>query len=199
MDNEESSIIVGQEIPITTGESLGTSNSNAFRTIDRKEVGVKLLVKPQINEGDSIRLNIEQEVSSVFGPLLVGASEIATNKREIKTVVMVEDNQTIVLGGLIDDDVQESERKVPILGDIPLLGRLFKSTSTSRSKKNLVIFLKPTIVRTNADMQDLTNSKYNFLKAEQILRSDKGRQTPNLSILENLIYPKSEIEQIDDK
>ena len=199
MDNEESSIIVGQEIPITTGESLGTANSNAFRTIERQEVGVKLIVKPQINEGDSIRLDIEQEVSSVFGPLLIGASEIATNKREIKTVVMVEDNQTIVLGGLIGDDVQESERKVPILGDIPLLGRLFKSTSTSRSKKNLVIFLKPTIIRTYADMQDIANSKFRLLKAEQILRTKKGRPSPDLTVLENLIYPEANKENTNEE
>ena len=190
MDNEESSIIVGQEIPITTGESLGTDNSNPFRTVSREEVGVKLLVKPQINEGNSIRLDIEQEVSSVYGPLLIGASEIATNKREIKTVVMVEDTEIIVLGGLISDDVQESERKVPLLGDIPLLGRLFKSTTTSRSKKNLVVFLKPTIVRDVADMQLITNKKYNLLKAEQLLKTERGRPTPDLKVLEDLISEK---------
>jgi len=187
MDNEESSIIVGQEIPITTGESLGTDNTNPFRTVSREEVGIKLLVKPQINEGNSIRLDIEQEVSSVFGPLTIGASEIATNKREIKTAVMVEDSEIIVLGGLISDDVQEFERKVPLLGDIPLLGRLFKSTTSSRSKKNLVVFLKPTIVRNISDMQMITNEKYNLLKAEQILNSKKGRATPNLKVLEDLI------------
>ena len=190
MDNEESSIIVGQEIPITTGESLGADNSNPFRTVSREEVGVKLLVKPQINEGNSIRLDIEQEVSSVYGPLLIGASEIATNKREIKTVVMVEDTEIIVLGGLISDDVQESERKVPLLGDIPLLGRLFKSTTTSRSKKNLVVFLKPTIVRDVADMQLITNKKYNLLKAEQLLKTERGRPTPDLKVLEDLISEK---------
>jgi len=112
---------------------------------------------------------------------------------------MVEDNQTIVLGGLIGDDVQESERKVPILGDIPLLGRLFKSTSTSRSKKNLVIFLKPTIVRTYADMQDIANSKYRLLKAEQILRTKKGRPSPDLTILENLIYPEANKENSNEE
>ena len=128
-----------------------------------------------------------------------GTSEIATNKREIKTVVMVEDNQTIVLGGLIGDDVQESERKVPILGDIPLLGRLFKSTSTSRSKKNLVIFLKPTIIRTYADMQDIANSKFRLLKAEQILRTKKGRPSPDLTVLENLIYPEANKENTNEE
>ena len=189
MDNEESSIIVGQEIPITTGESLGANNTNPFRTIDRQEVGVKLRVKPQINEGDSIKLDIQQEVSSILGPVAVGASEIVTNLRSLETVVMVEDNQTIVLGGLIDDDVQEAERKIPLLGDIPLLGRLFTSTTTSRTKKNLAIFLKPSIIRDIGDMSEITNSKYNFLKAEQMLRENKGRPTPNLDILEDLIYP----------
>ena len=189
MDNEESSIIVGQEIPITTGESLGANNTNPFRTIDRQEVGVKLRVKPQINEGDSIKLDIQQEVSSILGPVAVGASEIVTNLRSLETVVMVEDNQTIVLGGLIDDDVQEAERKIPLLGDIPLLGRLFKSTTTSRTNKNLAIFLKPSIIRDIGDMSEITNSKYNFLKAEQMLRENKGRPTPNLDILEDLIYP----------
>ena len=123
----------------------------------------------------------------MFGPLLIGASEIATNKREIKTAVMVEDTEIIVLGGLISDDIQESERKVPLLGDIPLLGRLFKSTTTSRSKKNLVVFLKPTIVRDAADMQLITNEKYNLLKAEQLLKTKRGRPTPDLKVLEDLI------------
>ena len=126
----------------------------------------------------------------MYGPLLIGASEIATNKREIKTAVMVEDTEIIVLGGLISDDVQESERKVPLLGDIPLLGRLFKSTTTSRSKKNLVVFLKPTIVRDVADMQLITNEKYNLLKAEQLLKTKRGRPTPDLKVLEDLIKDK---------
>ena len=126
----------------------------------------------------------------MYGPLLIGASEIATNKREIKTAVMVEDTEIIVLGGLISDDVQESERKVPLLGDIPLLGRLFKSTTTSRSKKNLVVFLKPTIVRDAADMQLITNEKYNLLKAEQLLKTKRGRPTPDLKVLEDLINGK---------
>ena len=126
----------------------------------------------------------------MYGPLLIGASEIATNKREIKTAVMVEDTEIIVLGGLISDDVQESERKVPLLGDIPLLGRLFKSTTTSRSKKNLVVYLKPTIVRDVADMQLITNEKYNLLKAEQLLKTKRGRPTPDLKVLEDLINDK---------
>jgi len=192
MDNEESSIIVGQEIPITTGESLGTNNSNPFRTVTRQEIGIKLSVKPQINEGNSIKLDIEQEVSSLSGPISAGSAEIITNKRAIETVVMVEDNQTIVLGGLIDDDIQESIRKVPVLGDIPGLGKLFRKEQTTISKKNLVVFLKPTIIRTSQDMEALTNTKYNYLRAQEMIRSKKGKTSPDLDLLEKLIFDAEE-------
>ena len=140
MDNEISSIIVGQEIPVTTGETLSANNSNPFRSVNRQEIGVKLEVKPQINEGNAVKMEINQEVSSVFGPITSTSTDLITNKRQIQTTVMVETGETIVLGGLIDDDVQESEKKVPVLGNIPLVGRLFKSTSTSRTKRNLIVF-----------------------------------------------------------
>ena len=192
MDNEESSIIVGQEIPITTGESLGTNNSNPFRTVTRQEIGIKLSVKPQINEGNSIKLDIEQEVSSLSGPISAGSTEIVTNKRAIETVVMVEDNQTIVLGGLIDDDIQESVRKVPLLGDIPVLGKAFRQEQTTINKKNLVVFLKPTIIRTSEDMKALTNTKYEYLRAQEMLRSKKGKTSPDLDLLEKIIFDAEE-------
>ena len=187
MDNETSSILVGQEIPITTGESLGANNANPFRTINRQEIGIKLLVTPQINDGDSIRLDIEQEVSSLFGPITESASEIITNKREIQTKVMVEDRQTVVLGGLIDEDIQEVERKVPGLGDIPVFGNLFKSTSKSKVKRNLVVFLKPTIIKNAADMQTISTEKYNFLKAEQLLLEKRGKPVVDLSLIETFL------------
>ena len=136
MDNEEASIVVGQEIPITTGETLSGSNSNPFRSVTRQEIGVKLTVRPQINEGNAVKMYINQEVSSIFGPLGEMSTDLITNKRNIKTTVLVEDGETIVLGGLIDDNVQELVKKVPFLGDIPLLGRLFKTTSISRTKRN---------------------------------------------------------------
>ena len=126
MDNEISSIIVGQEIPVTTGETLSANNSNPFRSVNRQEIGVKLEVKPQINEGNAVKMEINQEVSSVFGPITSTSTDLITNKRQIQTTVMVETGETIVLGGLIDDDVQESEKKVPVLGNIPLVGRLFQ-------------------------------------------------------------------------
>ena len=123
---------------------MGTNNSNPFRTVTRQEIGIKLSVKPQINEGNSIKLDIEQEVSSLSGPISAGSSEIVTNKRAIETVVMVEDNQTIVLGGLIDDDIQESVRKVP-LGDIPVLGKAFRQEQTTINKKNLGVSSLPSL------------------------------------------------------
>ena len=122
LDNEEAYFIVGQEVPIITGSATGSNNTNPFQTVDRQEVGIKLRVTPQVNEGNAVQLVIEQEVSSVSGTTGV---DISINKREIKTTVMADSGDTVVLGGLIDEDVQESVQKVPILGDIPILGHLF--------------------------------------------------------------------------
>ncbi|MDO6566885.1 type II secretion system secretin GspD [Alteromonas sp. 1_MG-2023] len=171
MDNEEAYFIVGQEIPIITGTTTGSNNSNPFQTVDRQEVGIKLKVTPQINEGDAVQLLIEQEVSSVSGATSV---DISINKREIKTTVIVDDGGTIVLGGLIDEDVQESVSKVPLLGDIPIIGNLFKSTSTSKRKRNLMVFLKPTIVRDGATMNSISHRKYNYIRALQLKRQQEG-------------------------
>ena len=135
MDNEPARLFIGQEIPITTGESLGTNNSNPFRTTSRQEVGIELEITPQINEGASVILNIKQGVSGVAGISQSGL-DLITNKREIETTVLVDNNQIIVLGGLIDEDTQEVVSKVPLLGSIPLLGRIFQSSSTSTSTKN---------------------------------------------------------------
>ena len=140
MDNEPARLFIGQEIPITTGESLGTNNSNPFRTTSRQEVGIELEITPQIDEGTSVILNIKQGVSGIAGVAQSG-TDLITNKREIETTVLVDNNQIIVLGGLIDEDVQEVVSKVPILGSIPLLGRLFQSSSKTTSKKNLMVFL----------------------------------------------------------
>jgi general secretion pathway protein D len=171
MDNEEAFFIVGQEVPIITGSSTGSNNANPFQTVERKEVGIKLKVTPQINEGDAVQLLIEQEVSSVSGATAV---DIAINKREIKTTVIVDDGGTIVLGGLIDDEVQESVSKVPLLGDIPILGNLFKSTTTSKRKRNLMVFIRPTIVRDGVTMNKISHRKYNFIRAEQLKRQSEG-------------------------
>ena len=177
LDNEEAYFIVGQEVPIITGSQTGSNNSNPFQTVDRQEVGIKLRVTPQVNEGNAVQLIIEQEVSSVSGTTGV---DISINKREIKTTVMAESGDTVVLGGLIDEDVQESVQKVPILGDIPILGHLFKSTSNSTRKRNLMVFLRSTIVRDSALMTEISESKYNYIRADQIRKPEEG-----LSLMSN--------------
>ena len=187
MDNEEASIVVGQEIPITTGETLSGSNSNPFRSVTRQEIGVKLVVRPQINEGNAVKMYINQEVSSIFGPLGEMSTDLITNKRNIKTTVLVEDGETIVLGGLIDDDVQESVKKVPFLGDIPLLGRLFKTTSISRTKRNLMVFLRPTIVRNSEDVRAISNRKYNYFQAIENDLINSGKMVPDITIVKELL------------
>ena len=187
MDNEEASIVVGQEIPITTGETLSGSNSNPFRSVTRQEIGVKLVVRPQINEGNAVKMHINQEVSSIFGPLGEMSTDLITNKRNIRTTVLVEDRETIVLGGLIDDDVQESVKKVPFLGDIPLLGRLFKTTSITRTKRNLMVFLRPTIVRDSEDVRAISNRKYNYFQAIENDLIKSGKVVPDTTILKDLL------------
>ena len=170
MDNEPARLFIGQEIPITTGESLGTNNSNPFRTTSRQEVGIELEITPQINEGSSVILNIKQGVSGVAGVAESGF-DLITNKREIETTVLVDNNQIIVLGGLIDEDKQEVVSKVPVLGSIPLVGRLFQSSSTSSVKKNLMVFLKPKILIDSEAVNDISLEKYNYIKAQQELQN----------------------------
>ncbi|WP_063664483.1 type II secretion system secretin GspD [Aliivibrio fischeri] len=172
MDNGEASFIVGEEVPVLTGSTSGSNNENPFQTVDRKEVGIKLKVVPQINEGDSVRLDIEQEVSNVLGAN--GAVDVRFAKRQLNTSVMVQDGQMLVLGGLIDERALESESKVPFLGDIPVLGYLFKSTSTQVEKKNLMVFIKPTIIRNGMTADGITQRKYNYIRAEQLYNAEKG-------------------------
>ncbi|KAB0482929.1 type II secretion system protein GspD [Vibrio chagasii] len=172
MDNGEASFIVGEEVPVLTGSTAGSSNDNPFQTVERKEVGIKLKVVPQINEGDSVQLNIEQEVSNVLGAN--GAVDVRFAKRQLNTSVIVQDGQMLVLGGLIDERALESESKVPLLGDIPVLGHLFKSTSTQVEKKNLMVFIKPTIIRDGMTADGITQRKYNFIRAEQLYKSEQG-------------------------
>ncbi|QKU84758.1 type II secretion system secretin GspD [Vibrio cholerae] len=172
MDNGEASFIVGEEVPVITGSSAGSNNDNPFQTVDRKEVGIKLKVVPQINEGNSVQLKIEQEVSNVLGAN--GAVDVRFAKRQLNTSVMVQDGQMLVLGGLIDERALESESKVPLLGDIPLLGQLFRSTSSQVEKKNLMVFIKPTIIRDGMTADGITQRKYNYIRAEQLFRAEKG-------------------------
>ena len=172
MDNEPANLVIGQEIPITIGESLGANNANPFRTTSRQEVGVKLSITPQINEGNSVILDIKQEVYGVAGAL-TGGSDIITNKRTIETTVLVDNNQIIVLGGLIDDDIQETINRVPVLGQIPILGRLFRSSSKSVIRRNLTVFLRPKILADSKSVNQISLEKYNFIKAEGLLNESR--------------------------
>ena len=174
MDNELATSIIGQEIPITTGESLGTNNANPFRTTSRQEVGIKLEVTPQINEGSSVVLQIKIEVSGVAGVPMSGI-DIITNKRAIETTALVDNNQIIVLGGLVDEDTQDSISKVPFLGSVPLLGKLFQSSSSTTVKKNLMVFLRPTIITDSNSANTTSNEKYNYIKARQMLSGESTK------------------------
>ncbi len=177
MDNEEAEIFVGQELSIPTGAFANTggasSSVNPFTTFERKQIGIRLKVKPQINEGDAIRLDIEQTVDGLVGGA-AGAGDLVTSERSIKTSVLVDDGKMLVLGGLIRDDLVETTQKVPLLGDIPLLGALFRYTSVKKVKTNLMIFLRPTILRTKEDSFKLTRSKYNFIRSKQLKLDEDG-------------------------
>jgi len=177
MDNEEAEIVVGQNVPFVTGSytstGSGSTPSNPFQTIQREDVGLSLKIKPQINEGNAIRMEISQEVSSLSSSS-TGASDIVTNKRSVKTTVMVDDGKVLVLGGLIDDKLTESTQKVPLLGDIPLLGWLFRYSKTQKVKQDLMIFLHPRILRDSATSMAISNDKYNYIRATQLDFRERG-------------------------
>jgi len=177
LDNEEAEIVVGQNVPFVTGQFTNntTTPDNPFQTVRRQDVGVLLKVKPQINAGGSVRLDISQEISSIDTTTQANASDLITNKRSIKTSVMVDDGDVVVLGGLLSDQQKRSVSKVPLLGDIPILGKLFRNTSTTSEKTNLMIFLRPRIVANRADGQRLTHEKYNYLK--ELQARDDGKLT----------------------
>jgi general secretion pathway protein D len=173
LDNEEARIIVGQNIQLVTGSYATTGGSNTvtpFQTFERKDVGIVLRVKPQITEGGTVRLNLYQEVSRVEDVTV--AAGIVLSKRALESTVVVDDTQIIVLGGLIEDRLTDGSDKVPLFGDIPLAGALFRYDARRRQKTNLMIFIKPTVLRTAADGRDLTSERYEYLMGEQV------RQTP---------------------
>ena len=167
LDNQEAEIVVGQNVPFVTGQQLSASNNNPFQTIERQDIGISLKVKPQINEGNNIKMEIEQEVSDVSNTAVTGATDITTNTRRIQTTVLVEDGQTLVLGGLIDDQINDTRDKIPLLGDIPLLGSLFRYRTTSKFKRNLVVFLHPTILRDPETADFYSRSKYEDVRTAQ--------------------------------
>ncbi len=176
LDNQEAEIIVGQNVPFVTGETSNTSTTgaitNPFRTIERRDIGISLKVKPQINEGNTITLSIEQEVSSVSGSA-TSAVDIIINKRSIKTTVQLEDGELLVLGGLINDRVVDTVQKVPGLGDIPILGALFRSTKLTKVKQNLVVFIRATIIKDPVKARALSRRKYNFMRDLQLENYDE--------------------------
>ncbi|AWA08140.1 GspD family T2SS secretin variant ExeD [Aeromonas hydrophila] len=169
MDNKEASFNVGQEVPVQSGSQSSTTSDQVFNTIERKTVGTKLVVTPQINEGDSVLLNIEQEVSSVAQTQAPGTSTLGPtfDTRTIKNAVLVKSGETVVLGGLMDEKTQEKVSKVPLLGDIPVLGYLFRSTSNSTSKRNLMVFIRPTILRDADVYSGISSNKYSQFRSEQ--------------------------------
>lgn len=170
IDNQEAEIVVGQNVPFITGSTTSTSSgtSNPFTTVSREDIGLTLRVIPHIHDGDVLRLEIYQETSDLVAPPAgINASDITTTKRSIKTVILSDDQQTIVLGGLVRDDVIDSVSKVPLLGDVPFFGRLFRSNTQQHSKKNLMVFLRPTILRDEKSATALTHQKYSGIKMLQ--------------------------------
>ena len=186
LDNQEASIIVGQNVPFVTGSSTSSTTAgtaNPFQTIERQDVGTTLKVKPQINEGNTITLDIDQEVSTV-SQAATSAVDIVTNKRAIKTTVQLEDGQLLVLGGLIDDTVIKVQQKVPLLGDIPYIGALFRSNSTRRIKQNLLVFIRATIIRDPIIARDLSQKKYNFMRNIQLMNIPKDEDERSKPVLQ---------------
>lgn len=168
LDNQEAEILVGQNVPFQTGSYTtdAAGANNPFTTIERQDIGVTLKVTPHINEGATLRLQIEQEISSIApsASLTAQAVDLVTNKRAIKSTILAEDGQVIVLGGLIQDDVTRTNAKVPLLGDIPFLGALFRSTQETHVKRNLMVFLRPTVIRDRAGLAALSGKKYSDIR-----------------------------------
>lgn len=178
LDNQKAEILVGQNVPFNTGSYTTNSegSSNPFTTVQRKDIGVNLKVTPHINDGAALRLEIEQEISSIAPSVQqVSNTDIITNKRSIKSTILAENGQVIVLGGLIQDDVVQAESKVPLLGDIPWLGKLFRSTKDTHTKRNLMVFLRPTVVLDGAGLAAISGKKYSDIRVLDGRRSPEGR------------------------
>lgn len=205
LDNEEAEIVVGQNVPFVTGQYNNASDNSSstakpFQTIQRENVGVKLKILPKINHGDSISLSISQEVSSLSSQS-ISASDVVTNTRTIKTNVIAGDQDLIVLGGLIDDQMVDTTEKIPFLGDLPVLGAAFRYRKSNLTKRNLVVFIRPTIVRDDSMLESLSHRKYQFLRAKQILLNKSqdnllsGRDKPLLGDLQPIFEQQGEPEQ----
>ncbi|WP_298668981.1 type II secretion system secretin GspD [uncultured Sphingomonas sp.] len=173
LDNQEARILVGQEIPITTGQALSQNFDNAFRTVQRENVGIQLEVRPQVNSSGSIKLFLHQQVSSIAGPVSSDNSDLILNKREVETTLTVDDGQIAIIGGLLDDNERRTIEKVPLLGDIPGLGQLFRSRAKTRTKTNLMVFIRPTILRDAGDNRRVTEQRYGYLRLQQGIQDPK--------------------------
>jgi general secretion pathway protein D len=173
LDNGTSSLLVGQEVPVATGEVLGDSNSNPFRTVERRDVGVGLDVTPRISNDDTIRLDITQEVSNIAQAITTGSStDLIFNTRKISTSVIADNGEIIVLGGLVEQTESVTNEKVPVLGDIPVAGRLFRSEGKGMGRTNLMVFIRPTIVRNRDDARAATSRSYRYLRAQELWTGD---------------------------
>ncbi len=185
LDNEEAKIVVGQNVPFVTGSYTPTSGSatNPFQTIERKDVGITLRVTPQVSEAGAVKLKIFQEVSNVTrDKALVQSADIITNKRTLESTVLIDSGQIVVLGGLIQDDQQASQDKVPLLGDIPFLGTLFKYESRNRKRTNLMIFLRPVVLKDEKAAASLTADRYEYIRG---LQGENVKQLPPLETQQN--------------
>jgi len=184
VDNEEASINVGQEVPFVTGAFTNTGGQggavNPFQSIQREQVGTKLTVTPQISDDDSMLLKLTQEVSSLAASV-AGAADLVTNERTIETTVTVGDGEIIVLGGLIEDSLRETDQRVPILGSLPLLGNLFRARTTDKVKTNLLVFIRPRIVRDSEGAATATNQKYNYIR--RIQQEGAGGRGGNIQLM----------------
>jgi general secretion pathway protein D len=167
LDNQVARILVGQEIPITTGQALSQNFDNAFRTVQRENVGIELEVRPQVNSSGAIKLFLRQQVSSIAGPVSSDNSDLILNKREVETTLTVDDGQIAVIGGLLDDNERRTIEKIPLLGDLPAIGALFRSRAKTRAKTNLMVFIRPTILRTPEDSRKVTEQRYGYLRLQQ--------------------------------
>jgi general secretion pathway protein D len=174
IDNEPASLLVGQNVPLITGQSTGPASEtdNPFTTIERKDIGISLEITPRINQGDTITLDIKQKVESIDRS--VTAADIVTSKREIDTKALIKDDGILVLGGLISDDQSQGNQKVPILGDLPLIGKLFSSNSNNRTKKNLMVFIHPVILRDDGRATDVSRKRYEYMQGMQ----EQAQQKP---------------------
>ena len=179
LDNQEATIVVGQQVPFRTGSftTTGDGSSNPFTTVQREDVGLTLKVTPHVHDGTSVRMEVDQEITNIVETPIgdAGFADVVTSKRQITTTILAEDQQIIVLGGLIQDNVTQTRRKVPLLGDIPGLGFFFRSTGDSRTKTNLLVFLRPTVIKTVQDVESSAERKYRDIWEVEITSPVEGQ------------------------